>query len=1155
MMNRREEREDNWDAVCELFGLSDEEKEAVMAFLSDQAGEEALLKLSFRDISEIPSDTLDELSKEFLKKREKKVLSNSKLFLLLFAIGQSTCYKLFDRMYTRIGLIQDIDPVKRTAVYGASTGKYSYYINSYLISDLIKSAEDNPKIIRQALDYEKSKKENGRAVLYTIYFFQKYRKYSGQTKTIKEEDRALMEQYEKSITECLCSLYFTVAQPLLDELRNCIASGEMPQLLNYPGISNVERGKFRQVVALAYLNYPLSDKLKNIVRVCMAVNWSETLEAMRSIGFNNEMDLRERGGNYDKIFGIDSEKYIEWAVRAGYHRILQVQISQNKECYLRVMDRIDLDFANKMLFAIEKQEPTLYRKLIEEKRLNGKDKERLIDSFAKMASDADISKAYLNGECSLEEFHSYFGKDISKAYYSGGREYTLLNNFHKIYNDEEFYRRCEVYMLSRRASYFFSNVIIDDKNGKKVKENTKKLFADFETEGVALADQVSAIGLINDSLYSENNTNDFLGSLTEYFLDCLKERREETISAFAGADAFGRLVGLRLLIQDAEKNKKEILRYMSDGSKAVKQELFDFLCRQKGWEEEIKSFLDSKKASEREFAARIMSDWQKDGSDYKELFAQAMEKEKNAKVRELLGNILGVSSGEEDSGKSVLSREEMVKGLHKGGRKRSLSWAYQTPFSEVHYTDGSTASEEYLQALLLCYASSDQCGVSKNAEFLAETLQAGELAVYVSELYEKWLAAGAESKRKWVLYAACVHGGSEMIQKLKQQIKDWPKNARGAIACEAVKAMSISPQPQALLTVDEISRKFKYRQVRAAAGAALEFAASQLGITREELADRIIPNFGFDDRMERRFDYGERSFKILITPSLEFEVFDESGKKLKNLPAPGKRDDETKAKAAYEEFKFMKKQLKTTAASQKERLELALSTARMWNADAWKTLFVKNPVMHQFAIGLVWGFYKEGKLVQSFRYMEDGSFNTEDEEEYNLPEDGKIGLVHPMELTDESRKVWIEQMEDYEIVQPIDQLNRTVYKITEEEANQKELKRFNGRTVNDLSLNNKIMGSGWYRGPVLIDGGGFETYYREDAELGLGAELNFSGTYVCGLNEDVTICDVRFYKLGEVESGCCLYTEKKKNNKALLLKDIPERYFSEIVWQLNKVTV
>ena len=85
MMNRREEREDNWDAVCELFGLSDEEKEAVMAFLSDQAGEEALLKLSFRDISEIPSDTLDELSKEFLKKRVEDLLAiNQKVYNLKF---------------------------------------------------------------------------------------------------------------------------------------------------------------------------------------------------------------------------------------------------------------------------------------------------------------------------------------------------------------------------------------------------------------------------------------------------------------------------------------------------------------------------------------------------------------------------------------------------------------------------------------------------------------------------------------------------------------------------------------------------------------------------------------------------------------------------------------------------------------------------------------------------------------------------------------------------------------------------------------------------------------------------------------------------------------------------------------------------------------
>ena len=41
--------------------------------------------------------------------------------------------------------------------------------------------------------------------------------------------------------------------------------------------------------------------------------------------------------------------------------------------------------------------------------------------------------------------------------------------------------------------------------------------------------------------------------------------------------------------------------------------------------------------------------------------------------------------------------------------------------------------------------------------------------------------------------------------------------------------------------------------------------------------------------------------------------------------------------------------------------------------------------------------------METFRYMEDGSFNTEDEDEFELPEEGQntkfIGLVHPIELS------------------------------------------------------------------------------------------------------------------------------------------------------------
>ena len=80
--------------------------------------------------------------------------------------------------------------------------------------------------------------------------------------------------------------------------------------------------------------------------------------------------------------------------------------------------------------------------------------------------------------------------------------------------------------------------------------------------------------------------------------------------------------------------------------------------------------------------------------------------------------------------------------------------------------------------------------------------------------------------------------------------------------------------------------------------------------------------------------------------------------------------------------------------------------------------------MHEFAIGLIWGAYEDGKLQETFRYMEDGTFNTKDEDEFEMPENCKVALIHPLELTKEDLDEWKEQLENYEITQPIEQLNR-----------------------------------------------------------------------------------------------------------------------------------
>ena len=149
-----------------------------------------------------------------------------------------------------------------------------------------------------------------------------------------------------------------------------------------------------------------------------------------------------------------------------------------------------------------------------------------------------------------------------------------------------------------------------------------------------------------------------------------------------------------------------------------------------------------------------------------------------------------------------------------------------------------------------------------------------------------------------------------------------------------------------------------------------------------------------------------------------------------------------------------------------------------------------------------------------------------------------------------------------------------MYRRTKEEEEQKSLERFGGCIVNDLSLGGKLMTMGWYRGSVQ-DAGGFYSYYREDKELGLGVELHFSGSFVGGENEDVTVYEARFYNAGGVvlagnggvmtgaaqgsnvpagiRRGSYVYDEANDSN-SYCLKEIPERYFSEIVLQLAKAT-
>ncbi len=66
-------------------------------------------------------------------------------------------------------------------------------------------------------------------------------------------------------------------------------------------------------------------------------------------------------------------------------------------------------------------------------------------------------------------------------------------------------------------------------------------------------------------------------------------------------------------------------------------------------------------------------------------------------------------------------------------------------------------------------------------------------------------------------------------------------------------------------------------------------------------------------------------------------------------------------------------------------------------------------------------------------------------------------------------------------------------------------------------------------------------------------KLHFSGSFIGWNAEDVTVYEAGFYKAGEAACRSCA-KPREDVMKALYLKEVPPRYFSEIVLQLTKAT-
>jgi hypothetical protein len=381
-------------------------------------------------------------------------------------------------------------------------------------------------------------------------------------------------------------------------------------------------------------------------------------------------------------------------------------------------------------------------------------------------------------------------------------------------------------------------------------------------------------------------------------------------------------------------------------------------------------------------------------------------------------------------------------------------------------------------------------------ETVKELCDARSLADFVWGVFENWQTADYPAKQSFAMDSLRWFGGDEAVRRLAPLIRVWPGDGGHARAVAGLDVLTAIGGDTALLHLYGISQKGKFRGLKESAQERVEAIAKELRLTRDQLGDRLVPDLGLDGSGSMELDYGQRRFRVFFDEQLKPGVTDESGKRLKSLPKPGVKDDAELAPAAYQRFSGLKKDVRTLAADQITRLELAMVARRRWTKADFEEYFVGHPLLRHLVRRLVWSdFRPDGTGVRAtFRVAEDDSCADVDDDPCTLPDDALIGVAHPVDLGDDLPR-WSELFADYEILQPFRQLGRPVLALTAEEAQDSLLTRFAGiRTPVG-----KVLGlerRGWQRSAP--GDGGWQCYLSRELPDGRTATIELEPGFGAG---------------------------------------------------------
>ncbi len=340
--------------------------------------------------------------------------------------------------------------------------------------------------------------------------------------------------------------------------------------------------------------------------------------------------------------------------------------------------------------------------------------------------------------------------------------------------------------------------------------------------------------------------------------------------------------------------------------------------------------------------------------------------------------------------------------------------------------------------------------------------------------------------------------------------------------------------------------KSKYPNVRSTASEGFDRVAQKMGLSRLELMDQMIPDFGFED-LFKSFDVNGETWRVYINSDLKLAYLNELDEIKKSLPTKAPKEVKDAIKAINKEIRSVSKQ-------QKLSLEFNFMSGRRWPVADWQAHFLNKPIPFALAQTLVWGIYEKDQLTETFGINQDQTLENADFDEIELPDNAHIGMIHPIELNKEQIKAWQEYLKDNDINQAFEQINRQLFYPNKKELKEKLLHTFYGEEILGVTFKSFMEKRAWKRGSVL-DGGMVDSYRKQYPAEGIEAFIRLENMSVQAwdYDEKTTLEDLFFVKINSIQTGSYVYdTYKDENDERLIaVKDLPALVYSETMYDFT----